>query len=103
MADVFDDLLEMEDDDIITLFNEDTQQEEDFYHVATIDYKGEWYVFLNPVVPTEDIGEDDVIIYRLDIDEEGNDVFAPVESDEVLNAVYAEYEKEVEKINEEAN
>lgn len=45
MADLFDELLEAGDDDIITLYNEDKEQEEDFYHVATIDYKGDWYIF----------------------------------------------------------
>lgn len=98
MADLFDELLESGDDDIITLYNEDKEQEEDFYHVATIDYRGDWYIFLNPVVPDDEIGEDDVIIYRLDEDEEGGDVFSPIEDDDTLNAVYAEYEKEVEKM-----
>ncbi len=102
MQDTFDELMEMEDDDIITLFNDDTQEEEDFYHVATIDYKDDWYIFLHPVEPTEDIGEDEVIIYRLDTDEEGNDVFSPLESDELLNEVYAEYVKEVEKMDNKA-
>lgn len=100
MEDVFDELMEMEDDDIITLFNDETNEEEDFYHVATIDYKNEWYIFLHPVEPTEEIGEDEVIIYRLDVDEEGNDLFTPLESEELLNEVYQEYVKEVEKLQD---
>lgn len=100
MEDVFDELMEMDDDDVITLFNDETKEEEDFYHVATIDYKNEWYIFLHPVEPTEEIGEDEVIIYRLDVDEEGNDLFTPLESDELLNEVYQEYVKEVEKLQD---
>lgn len=100
MTEVFDELMEMGDDDIITLYNDETNEEEDFYHVATIDYKEKWYIFLHPVEPNEEIGEDEVIIYQLDADEEGNDLFTPLESEELLNEVYQEYVKEVEKLQD---
>lgn len=50
MADFFDDQNNMtEDDDIITLYNEVADKDEDFYHLATLDVDDKWFVVLKPV------------------------------------------------------
>lgn len=84
-----------EECDIITLVDGEGK-DVDFYHVATIDYNNEWYVFLQPVEQIEDMEEDEVLIYKLGTDEDGEDTFIPLESEEELNAVFNEYMKEVE-------
>ena len=88
---------EMEMDvDIITLldmYNNDV----DFYHVATIDYEEKWYVFLQPVKPIDGIKEDEVIIYELGLDDEGDDKFIPIENDELLEKVFQEYLAQAEE------
>ena len=47
MADFFDDQNNMEeDDDIITLYNEERDCDEDFYHLATLDVDDKWFVVM---------------------------------------------------------
>lgn len=84
-----------EECDIITLVD-DKGEDVDFYHVATIDYKEDWYVFLQPCTPIEGINDDEVLIYKLGTDNEGEDTFIPIETQEELDAVYNEYLKEVD-------
>lgn len=95
MAEVKDEMLE-EELDIITLVDMDGN-DVDFYHVATIDYKDKWYIFLQPVEPIDGIAEDEVIIYELGVDEDGDDKFIPIEDETLLNEVFAEYLKEAEE------
>jgi hypothetical protein len=96
MADFFEDQEVMDgEDDIVTLYNEVSKQDEEFYHLATLDYREKWYVVLKPVQELADIAEDEVLIYELVEDEEGNDNFVPIEDDDTLNAVFAEFEKEL--------
>lgn len=95
MADIKDELMEEEECDIITLVDKDNK-DVDFYHIATIDYKEKWYIFLQPVEPMEDIADDEVIIYELGVDEDGDDKFIPIEDEALLNEVFNEYIKEAE-------
>lgn len=85
-----------EECEIITLEDE-KGNDVDFYHVATIDYKDEWYVFLQPCKELDGIAEDEVLIYKLGADEDGEDTFIPIEDEEELNAVFNEYLKESEE------
>lgn len=87
---------ELLDDEIIELVDDEGKTEQ-FYHIATLDYKDEWYVFFSPVEETEEISGDEVVIFKLGTDEEGSDVFLPIEDEKVLNAVYEEYVKMMEE------
>lgn len=95
MADL-EEILDDENEEIITLLNDDNEEIE-FYHIATIDYKEEWYIFLQPVEEMEGVSDDEVIIFKIGTDAEGNDSFEPVEDEEVLQAVFNEFEKMMEE------
>lgn len=84
--------MKFSDEDLIVLQDEDGKEIE-FVHIATIDYQDEWYAFLQPV-ELEGMEEDEMIIFKLQEDEEGNDMFVPVDDEELMNAVYDEYVKE---------
>lgn len=102
MADFFEDNNNIEeDDDIIVLHNEATDKDEEFYHLATLDVDGKWYVVMKPVEKLEDIADDEVLIYEIVEDEEGNDTFAPIEDEDVLEKVFSEFMAEVEKYENE--
>ncbi len=73
-----------EDDEIVTLTYDDGDTE-DFYNLAELDYEGKWYIYLTPVNPTEDFADDEVIIYEMATDEEGNEEFLPIEDDDLLD------------------
>ena len=84
MADFFEDHNNMdEDDDIITLYNEERDQDEDFYHLAKLDVDDRWFVVLKPVEKLPDIEDDEVLIYEVVEGAEG-DVFAAIEDEELL-------------------
>ncbi|HKL94120.1 MAG TPA: DUF1292 domain-containing protein [Clostridia bacterium] len=99
MADFFkdNDTVEEKDSDIITLFNEATEKEEEFYHLATIDVDKRWYIVMKPVEKLPDIEDDEVLIYEILTDEEGNDYFAPIEDEKLLEKVFNEFDHELDK------
>ena len=99
MADFFDDQNNTtEDDDIITLYNEVADKDEDFYHLATLDVDNRWFVVMKPVEKLDDIEEDEVLIYEIAENEDGNDVFMAIEDEALLQRVFDEFMAEVEKM-----
>ena len=98
MADFFeDDVNEQEDEDIITLHNYETDKDEEFYHLATLDVDGKWYIVMQPVEALPDIGEDEVLIYEIVTDKAGESTFKPIESEEELQKVFDEFIRELEE------
>lgn len=84
------------EDEVLELVGDDGEVEH-FYHLATLEYKNEWYVVLQPTESTDNVSEDELIIFMLSTDEEtGEDVFMTVDDDKVLNEVYDEYLKLVD-------
>ena len=101
MADFFEDQNNMdEDDDIITLYNEERDVDEDFYHLATLDVDDKWFVVLKPVEKLPDIEEDEVLIYEVQEGDDG-DIFVAIEDEDLLQKVFDEFMKEMEALNDE--
>lgn len=95
-------LLEEESDfgpDIVTLVNDDGEEVE-FYHIGTIEVEDKWYVLFEPAEELADVDEGDVVIFRLETAEDGEDMFVPIEDDEELNNVFAEYNRMIEEDEE---
>ena len=95
--------LEEEDNDIIILHNEVNDTDEEFYHLATLDVDKRWFIIMKPVEKLEDIADDEVLIYEI-VEKDGQDRFEPIEDEALLNKVFKEFEKELEKaVAEEEN
>ena len=92
--------LDMERDDIVQLVDEDGV-EVDFEHLMTLEHEGRAYICLVPVEPMEDVAEDELVILRIETDEDGNDVYATIEDEAELNAVFDKYLEIVEADEEE--
>ncbi len=75
--------------DVVELID-DTGRTLKFYHIGTMDYKEECYVFFQPAEEIPGTDEDDVIIFRIGGDE-GNEVLLPVEDEALLDEVYEEF------------
>jgi hypothetical protein len=104
MADYFKDQMgTTEDDDIIVLYNEETDKDEEFFELATLDVDGKWYIVMKPVEHLPDIADDEVLIYEIIEDKEGNSNFAPIEDDAVLEKVFNEFIAMLEEWDEEEN
>ena len=104
MADYFKDQMDMtEEDDIIVLYNEATDKDEEFYELATLDVDNKWYIVMKPVEELPDIAEDEVLIYEIIEDKDGNSNFAAIEDQAVLEKVFNEFMAMLEEWEEEDN
>lgn len=83
---------ELLDDEIIVMVDEEGKEVE-FTHIATLDYNDEWYIYVQPV-ELGDMDEDEMFIFKIEEDENGNDLFTPVEDEDLLDKLYQEYLKE---------
>lgn len=82
--------LNMMPEDIIELVDEDGN-EVSFEHLMTLEHDGKAYICLAPVEPMEDVAEDELVIMRIETDEEGNDFYATVDNEDELDAVFEKY------------
>ena len=62
--------LDMEREDIVQLVDEDGN-EVDFEHLMTLEHNGKAYICLVPVEPMDDVAEDELVILRIETDEDG--------------------------------
>jgi len=91
------DVLEEEDyeEENILELEDDEGNVEKFYHIGTIEYKGEWYCFFQKAEPETEEEEDEVVIFRLQINGE-EQTLLPIEDDQLMDEVFAEFCKEFE-------
>lgn len=82
--------LDMEREDIIELVDEDGNDVR-FEHLMTLEHNGRIYICLVPVDPMEDVAEDELVIMRIETDEEGNDYYATIDDDAELDSVFEKY------------
>lgn len=82
--------MEMENENTVHLFDEDGQ-EVIFEHLMSLEHNGRVYICLVPVEPMEDVEEDELVIMRIETDEEGNDFYTTIEDEEELNSVFEKY------------
>lgn len=77
---------EILNENIIELTDEDNNVVQ-FEHLLTFEYGESFYVALLPVEPLEDMEDGEVLLMRLEEDEE-EDVFLPIETEEELEGVW---------------
>lgn len=102
--DFLDELEETADDDIVTLLSADGE-EIDFVEIAGIAHNGSFYAILQPVELLEGMSDDEALVFKVSRTESGEDKFEIELDDEIIDAVFAEYNRlleNLEKENEEA-
>ncbi len=86
-------LLDPENDDIITLFDEN-EKPVDFEQIALIPYQDKLYAILKPAKPMDGVAEDEAIVFAFDEDDENDDQLLVVEEDDaIIDEVFAIYNK----------
>jgi uncharacterized protein YrzB (UPF0473 family) len=86
---------EDERDDIVVLIGEDGEEVE-FEHLDTIELNGNEYVILLPLdEQNEDV--DEVVILKVDHNEDGEDAFVTVDNEDELNEVFEEFKERMEE------
>jgi uncharacterized protein YrzB (UPF0473 family) len=93
MANPFGDEILEEDDDIVTLITANGE-EVDFVEIAGINIgDGKFYAILQPVELLEGMDDDEALVFRVGRDSEGNDSFEIELDDDVIDAVFEEYNR----------
>lgn len=59
-----------------------------FEYLMSLDYDGKEYIALMPLNQDTDSVEDEIVILRVEQDEEGNDYYAAIEDDKELEDVF---------------
>lgn len=87
-----------DDDDIVTLLSANGE-EIDFVETAGIAYKGNFYAILQPVELLDGMDEDEALVFKVSRDEDGSDKFEIELNDEIIDAVFAEYNVLLDEAN----
>ncbi len=88
---------EFADDDIVTLLSA-TGEEIDFVEIAGIAHKGNFYAILQPVELLEGMADDEALVFKVSRTESGEDKFEIELDDEIIEAVFAEYNRLLDSI-----
>ena len=91
--------MENDDDDIVTLLSAEGE-EIDFVEIAGIAHKGEFYAILQPVELLPGMAEDEAIVFHVARTESGEDKFEVVLDDDIINAVFLEYNRLLDSVED---
>ena len=92
---------EFASDDIVTLLNAEGE-EIDFVEIAGIAHKGEFYAILQPVELLEGMADDEALVFLVTRDNDGNDKFEICLDDDIIDAVFTEYNRLLDNAQAEA-
>ena len=84
------------EDDIVTLLSADGE-EVDFVEIAGIAHKGNFYAILQPVELLEGMDDDEALVFEVVRNADGSDGFNVVLDDEIIDAVFEEYNRLLEE------
>jgi uncharacterized protein YrzB (UPF0473 family) len=86
-----------ERDDVVVLVDENGEEVE-FEHLDTIEQNGKEYVILLPMTAEEGTDEDvdEVVILKIEHNENGEDSFVTVEDEDELQGVFEEFKTRME-------
>ncbi len=87
-----------DDDDVVTLINANGE-EIDFVEIAGIAYNGNFYAILQPVELLDGMDEDEAFVFKVSRGEDGSDKFEIELNDEIIDAVFAEYNVLLDEAN----
>lgn len=91
----------MEENNIIELIDDATGESVSFEHLATIEHEGAYYIALTEVLDEDDDAECEVIIMKIDQDDEGKECYVQVEDEDEQQAVFDKFLELMEEEEEE--
>jgi len=92
--------MELDQENLVVLVDDDGN-EVTFEHLMSLEHDGKVYICLAPAEPMEDVDEDELVIMRIEQDEEGNDFYSTIDSEKELNEVFEKYLEIAEADDEE--
>ena len=79
-------------DDVITLLT-DEGKKVDFIEIAGIAYKGHFYAIMQPEELFENMEDDEAFVFRVTRGRDGEDRYEMETDDEIIDAIFDEYNK----------
>ncbi len=89
---------DLANDDIVTLRSA-TGEDIDFVEIAGIAHDGNFYAILQPVELLEGMSSDEALVFKVTRGEDGEDRFEIELDDDIIEAVFAEYNRLWEEQN----
>ena len=86
-----------ERDDIVTLLSANGEEVE-FIEIAGMAHQGCFYVILQPVELIEGMADDEALVFKVSRSENGEDKFEIELDDEIIDAVFKEYNRLLEDL-----
>ena len=71
----------------------------EFEHLMTLEYEGKNYIVLYPLDPVEGVEADEVMIMRVE-SADNEDVYLPVENDQILGEVFEVFLEAYQSVEE---
>ncbi len=93
-------MFEEDNDDIVTLLSANGE-EIDFVEIAGIAYQGNFYAILQPVELLDGMEDDEALVFEVQRGADGEDKFNIVLDDEIIDAVFEEYNRLLDEANKE--
>ena len=93
---------ELFDNDTVTLMSADGE-EIDFTEIAGIAYKGNFYAILQPKILLDGMGEDEALVFKVTRGNNGQDNFSIELDEEIIEAVFEEYNKLLDEATADEN
>ena len=91
---LIDTLLDPDNESVITLINQNNEIVE-FDQIAVIPYENELYAILKPITYIEGVGEDEALVFRLNIEEDSVEIINDFDlCDNVFDIYYDLLKKE---------
>lgn len=84
---------------VLTLVNDDGD-EEDFILLDVIEHEGSTYAVLQPESDVTDDNEVEVVIFRMEGNDEDCTTYMPIESEELLNTLFDKFLEGLEDIED---
>lgn len=80
------------ENDILELIDEETGDPIAFEHLATVEHEGEYYIVLTPADEEENEEEEcEVVILKIEDDEEGNECYVSVDDDALQGIIFEKF------------
>lgn len=95
--------MQEDNDNIIELIDEEGEAVQ-FEHLATIEHEGDYYIVLTELTEeaeAEDDDECDVVIMKIEQDEDGNDVYVYEEDEALQETLFEKFLKMIEENQDE--
>lgn len=90
--DAIDALYDEENNDVIILKNENGEDIA-FEQIALIPKKEKTYCILKPVQPLEGMGEDEGLVFSIEVNEDGDEYLALVVDEQIIDEVFEVYDE----------